>query len=157
MNKPTNERHATGSTAAASAHGINTVFDYEKVSTVSPQEFALLLSTFDPDRFTKSDQFDIQRVELLLDIKPGVLAGENMYLESYKCQSCGKQLAFSDFVYTAIKDAGHHKSFVVHTLIGAKMIRNKHRPVRCSNCDTVSDKPLNYWINNYQCCNSGNI
>ncbi|MBB3592701.1 DNA-directed RNA polymerase subunit RPC12/RpoP [Rhizobium sp. BK529] len=148
---------SSSSTAAVSAHKINTSLDYETVNTVSPQEFSLLLSTFDPQRFSKSDEFDIQRVEMMLDLKGGALANEDMYLEKYTCSGCGKQLFFSDFVYTSITDAGHHKSFVVHTLLGSKLIRNKHRNIRCSNCRTVSTKPLNYWINNYQCCNTGNI
>jgi hypothetical protein len=145
------------STALGSADKINASLDYAQVQTVSPQEFALLLSTFDEQRFNKSDQSDIRRLELLLDLKQGALQSESFYLEHWKCSGCSKPLAFSDFVYTSIRDAGHSKSFVVHTLLGSKLVRNKHRPVRCSNCDTVSEKPLNYWINNYQCCNMGNI
>jgi hypothetical protein len=145
------------STASRSASKINAIFDYEQVTTVSSQEFALLCSSFDLNRFTKSDAIDIRRVELLLDLREGVLADEELFLETYQCQGCRKPLVFSDFVYTAINDARHSKSFIVHTLLGTKLIRNKHRSSRCTNCDTLSVKPLNYMTNAYTCCNQGKI
>ncbi|WP_152970857.1 hypothetical protein [Rhizobium ecuadorense] len=135
----------------------NKSLDYDKVSTVLPEEFALLLSNFRADRFTKSDVFDLKKIELMLDLRPGILNNEEFYLELHDCGNCGKRLEFSDFVYTAMKYGNHSRSFIVHTLLGNKLIRNEHRTISCTNCNTVSDKPLNYMTNGYGCCNLGNI
>lgn len=132
-------------------------YDYSEVDTISPEDFAQVTSTFDSARFTRSDDIDTRRIELLLDLRQGALKSSDLFLESYTCDGCNKKLTFYDFVYTSLRDGSHPKSFVVHTLLGSKFVRNEHRPVRCSNCQNVSSRPLNYMGNNYVCCNHGNI
>lgn len=131
----------------------NTSLDYATVTTISAEEFALLISRFTPSLYTKSDPLDIRRIELMLDVKEGILADEDLYIEKYECAECGKTIQFSDFVYTSIKHAHHSKSFVLHTLLGTKHIRNEHRKVVCSSCGTSTAEPLNYMGNRYTCCN----
>jgi len=128
-------------------------FSYDDIIGISKEAFDVKFRNFDPSRYVSSDAVDLAKIERLLDLADGVLSGQTLYLERYACESCGKILAFSDFVRTSLQDAGHPKSFVVHTLLGSKYIDNKHRPVRCGNCDTVSVKPLNYMGNKYKCCN----
>jgi hypothetical protein len=43
-------------------------------------------------------------------------------LAKANCERCGRLLTFYDFIYTGIVDAGHPKSFVVHTLLGVRNI-----------------------------------
>lgn len=130
---------------------------YDEVVGISPEEYDQNLVNFDANRYAKADDVDLAKIERMLDLRAGILSSENLYLEKYQCSSCGRTLMFSDFVRTSLEDAGHSKSLIVHTLLGSKLVQNKHRPVRCGNCRTMSIRPLNYMGNNYKCCNHGNI
>ena len=55
-----------------------------------------------------------------------------------------------DFVFTALVDAEHDKSFVLHTLVGNKYITNRPRRIRCSNCATVGPEH-EYSMTKYSC------
>lgn len=118
--------------------------DYSNVVGVSEQEFRARAACFvadvaDPNKFTRSDQEDIAKIERLLDAKEGVLArrGDDYYIARYQCE-CGRILTTYDFVFTGLVDAGHSKSLILHTFVGSKFVLNPPRPVRCSECGRIS-------------------
>jgi hypothetical protein len=93
----------------------------------------------DPEKFTKSDDEDIARMERLLDVDPGTLTRCGDYhLERMECESCGRLLTVYDFIFTGLVDASHSKSFILHTFIGNKFIVNQARRIRCSACGLLS-------------------
>jgi hypothetical protein len=113
------------------------MLDYNAVRSVTPEEFAYNTVSDedlnDPSKFTKASPEDIQRMERLLDVRAGTLANQEHFLERAECD-CGRLLQPSDFVLTSLIDAGHSKSFVLHTFVGAKLIVNEARAVRCPDC-----------------------
>src|SRR5687768_8107079 len=116
-------------------------FDYNDVVGVSEAVFrdtarSCLENLADPRRFTKSDDEDFAKMERLLDVRPGTLSRSDTdyYLERLECESCGRLLTTYDFIFTGLVDAGHPKSFILHTFIGNKFIVNEPRRVRCSAC-----------------------
>lgn len=128
-------------------------YDYGKLESVPDDVFQKAGAESAPHLIdaTVCDEEDIRRMERLLDLRQGVLEGSTLRLQKANCGSCGRLLTFYDLVYTAIVDAGHPKSFVVHTLIGSKRILNKRRKIRCSTCNTVSDGEHVYWGEDYGC------
>ena len=128
-------------------------YDYSALQSVPDDAFdkALAASAALLADATVSDQDDIGRMERLLDIQGGTLKGP-FRLQKAKCERCGRLLTTYDFVYTAIVDAGHPKSFVVHTLVGSKRLLNKPRIIRCSSCNTVTTKGYHYMMSDYGCC-----
>lgn len=124
-------------------------FDYNQIVSTDAEEFAKIKASLDLADYTKSDAADICRIEAFLDLRPGVLAGHDLYIETCRC-GCGRSITFYDFVFTSVVDAEHSKSFIVHTLFGSKLIVNKPRLVRCSACnDNVG--MLGYSEMNYVC------
>ena len=123
-------------------------FDYNFVTALSNEEFEAkripLRDLEDPMKFTKSDKKDMRRIENLLDVSEGVLVGD-YYFERIQC-SCGNLLTMYDFVFTAIVDASHPKSFVLHTLVGNKKIINQPRITKCSACGTKSISRHRYFM-----------
>lgn len=99
--------------------------DYNFVRSISQEEFERARPTQadleDPRKSTKSDYEDIAKMERLLDLKSGALAGDQYYLERLECEQCGRTLTMYDFVFTGLVDAGHSKSLIVHTFIGNKI------------------------------------
>ena len=128
--------------------------DYSKLQSVPDDEFkkALADSSAHLANATVSDEEDVNKIERLLDLKRGVLEGQKFRLEKGHCERCDRLLTFYDFVYTAIVDAGHPKSFVVHTLLGSKRILNSPRKIRCSSCNTVTAGRMYYATDQYGCC-----
>lgn len=128
-------------------------FTYTAVSTHTPEEFASRAiprsELEDSSKFTCSDANDIANLERLLDLNPGTLSVEKLYLQRSVCQ-CGKVQTMYDFVFTALIDAEHDKSFVVHTLIGNKYIINRARRVRCSQCSRIGPEST-YSMTKYTC------
>jgi hypothetical protein len=122
-------------------------YDYGKVQPVSDDVFEKAQNHMAARMAdaTVSDKDDVNRIERLLDLRKGVLEGRPFRLAKGNCDHCARLLTFYDFVYTAIVDAGHPKSFIVHTLLGSKRILNKARKIRCSSCNTIS--PLYYPYN----------
>jgi hypothetical protein len=128
------------------------MIDYNAVVSVSPEEFKALMPcaltgdgrvVADPDRFTRSDEEDIAKMERLLDLMPGTLAGQDYYLERSQCD-CGRILTMYDFVFTGLVDAGHSKSLILHTFVGSKLVLNPPRKVRCSGCGRFSARATEY-------------
>ncbi|MGA5089229.1 MULTISPECIES: hypothetical protein [unclassified Streptomyces] len=130
--------------------------DYGTARSVSVDEFKRVTPSkealADPDRFTRSDDEDIAKIERLLDLQDGVLAREvrDFHLERIVCD-CGRLLTVYDFVLTGLIDAGHSKGLVVQTMLGNKLILNVSRPIRCSNCSRIN-RAGDYTMPNYACC-----
>ena len=120
--------------------------DYERLVSIGPDEFqkqmAACLAQL-PDA-TMSDEADVARIERILDLKEGTLKGHVLHVQRQHCSACQRQLTFFDVVHTALVDAGHPKSFVVHTLLGSKYLVDKPRLVRCSACGVISPLPIWY-------------
>lgn len=129
--------------------------EYSKIKSVTPDAFAAMRQKHRISGYVKSDARDLRRIEDLLELRPGLLAGEEFYVSRYDC-SCGHTLTFYDFVHTALVDAGHSKSFVLHTLLGSKFVINQARRLRCSEC-TSEGESLDYITPNYCCCRPDNI
>ena len=117
--------------------------DYNDVIGVSPEEFrersaCLREDVNDPSKFTRADDEEVAKIERLLDITEGTLLSreDDFYLEYMRCE-CGRVLTSYDFVMTALVDAGHSKSIVLHTFVGNKFVLNEPRPVRCSQCARI--------------------
>lgn len=61
--------------------------DYNDVVSLSPEEFKARTARRcaseelqDPQKFTKANHDDIVKIERLIDVRPGTLAGEEFYL-----------------------------------------------------------------------------
>lgn len=111
-------------------------------------------------RFTKSDVEDIRKIERLLDVEVGTLdknIGPGFYIGQASCSNCARILTAYDFIFTGLVDAGHPKSFVLHTLVGSKKIIQRPRQIRCSACGTLSLTPLPYFMNDRYFCGGGGV
>jgi hypothetical protein len=126
-------------------------YDYSKVSSLDAGEFQRLRAGIDFTKFTKTDESDLRMIESLLDLSEGSLPRDGYYLETTVC-GCGRNMTFYDFVFTSLIDAGHPKSFTVHTLLGNKYIRNKPRQIRCSGCLAKTSGYRAYITPRYDCC-----
>lgn len=128
--------------------------DYNRVISRTAEEFNALKTPDseldDPEKFTRSDPEDVSAIERLLDVKPGTLAGDSYYFAKVHCQ-CGRLLTMFDFVFTGLVDAGHSKSFILHTLVGAKYVLNQPRVVRCSACARMTAERHSYDMKRYGC------
>lgn len=128
--------------------------DYNRVTSTEPEYFRSVSekSDFaDETRFTRSDLEDVRKIERLLDVRDSTLNGDKYYLERYNCV-CGRTLTFYDFVFTAVLDANHSKSFILHTLLGNKLVLNSPRMVRCSSCNRISEKQVRYGMPSSYLC-----
>ena len=129
--------------------------DYSQVNGVSEDEFARHAipdaEANDPKKFYKADKSEKERIERLLDVRPGTLDNQEMYLSVGHCD-CGQQLKLYDFYLTALTDMRHSKSLLVHTSIGSKRILQDSRPIRCSSCARVSkDRHIYFMQGGYMC------
>ena len=115
-------------------------FDSKRISDADLQ---------DTNKFTCSDATDIANLERLLDVQPGTLTHEKLYVQRSTC-TCGRTMTMYDFVFTALVDAEHDKSFVLHTLVGNKYIVNRPRRIRCSSCATFGPEHA-YSMTKYGC------
>jgi len=104
----------------------------------------------DRTKFSETTQEDIERIELLLDVRSGVLGAGPYYFSVAVCPN-KHRLTMFDFVFTALVDAGHSKSFILHALVGNKRFVNPSRKVRCSTCAAVTEKGAYYAMRAYQC------
>jgi len=131
------------------------MIDYTAVVSVPDEDFRSSLASIgcelkadgrvfaDEDSFTRSDAEDIAKMERLLDLMPGVLSGQDYFLERMQCD-CGRMLTMYDFVFTGLVDAGHSKSLILHTFVGSKKVLNPPRRVRCSECGYLSARAGGY-------------
>ena len=129
-------------------------YDYTMVKSADEVEFSTLAAIGDytnPDKYTKSSPEDIAKIERLLDVRMGTLSSDEYYLQKVECQ-CGRLLTFYDFVFTALVDASHPKSFVLHVLTGTKKIINDARIVRCSNCAQQTGYKIMYGMPSSYLC-----
>jgi hypothetical protein len=128
--------------------------DYTFVKSLSKNEFDKRIPSEseleDTSKFTKSDAEEINRVERLLDVSEGTLAGIGQYVEKAQCE-CGKVLTMYDLVFTGLVDAKHQKSFILHTMVGNKFVVNPARPIRCSLCSRVTKTFHRYRCRGYGC------
>lgn len=128
---------------------------YNFVRSVSQEEFDRIAPTSQElaERYTRSDREDVAKIARLLDVREETLVGrDNYYLEKTNCENCGRLLTMYDFVFTAIVDAEHTKSLILHTLVGTKRVINQPRPIRCSNCGRVKPQGTQYFMpNSYGC------
>ncbi len=74
------------------------MFDYNRVTSLTADEFKNRTPSASEleSGFTKSDPEDIAKMERLLDLKEGTLAGEDYYLERDECKGCGRILTMYD-------------------------------------------------------------
>lgn len=110
------------------------MLDYTILRSMTPDEFADATTSVADARaqgFTESDAEDLRKIERLLDVEEGALADQVFLVEPTQCV-CGRVISMYDVVFTALVDALHSKSFILHTLIGNKLIANPPRDVRCS-------------------------
>ena len=124
--------------------------NYEDVAGVTKEEFDSQ-TKFPSGTPRKATATELRQVETLLEVQPDTLSKLDFYMESLRCQSCGNEIGIYDFVHTAINDAGHSKSFILHTFVGTKHIINEPRHVQCSRCEEMSLNPMGYWCSIYGC------
>lgn len=133
-----------------------TNLEYDTVKSLTAEEFAARTrpreDLLDKGRFVPSDEEDYRKIERLLDVKEGTLPRGDFFFEKYTSE-CGRTLTMYDFVLTALVDAKHSKSFILHTLVGSKRVANKPRITRCSECARNSTRALEYSmsVNAYAC------
>ena len=118
-------------------------------NTVAEEEYRSYLLSQDLSKFTKSDEKEIAKIEDLLELKRGVLKGQDFYVGKKTCK-CGRHLTFLDFVTTAINESTHTKAFLVHALLGNKYGYQTPRSVTCSACGEVHPQST-YRTPNYSC------
>ncbi len=125
--------------------------DYNLVKPAT-EEFFEKTEIKDYSKFNESDDEDIRSVERLLDVWPGTLtAAGPYYIEKGECASCNKTFTTYDFVFTALIDANHTKSLILHTFLGNKRVVQRPRHIRCSRCGTMDVDFTSYAMGNYGC------
>ncbi len=124
--------------------------DYESVKSITKEEFDLKVGFAHVGK-RKASNPELERVEDLLEVQRGILSSLDFYMDSLSCQSCGNELGIYDFVQTAIRDAGHSKSLILHTFVGKKYILNEPKRVVCSRCGEYSHKLMKYSCALYGC------
>ena len=125
--------------------------NYEDVQGVSLETFNSQAAEL-PSNSRKSTSEELREVEAILEVQPGTLASLSFHMGELNCEACDRQFSILDFVRSAITDAGHSTSLILHTFVGTKYILNAARFLRCSNCDTVSGTPVAYRCNNHYAC-----
>ena len=139
--------------------GLAMKFAYNSVSSVSEKEFEKVrVSNEDLEKYyNASDGGDVRKMERLLDAPEGSLDRGGPYcLSAGSCVCCGRDLTMYDFVFTALVDANHPKSFVYQILAGDKRVIQSPRRVRCSSCGTVTSQTAQYFCKAYACDDGDN-
>ena len=130
------------------------MLDYNQVKSIEKSEFdkrripSNVLQ--DDTKFSVTTAEVKERIERILDVNPGTLGEEIYYFQKGSCAN-GHDLSMYDFVFTALIDAGHSKSLVLHTLVGNKYVLNAPRRVRCSTCSDMSVQGHAYSMEKYAC------
>jgi hypothetical protein len=126
--------------------------DYNLVRSLTPKEFEAAMRSGQDTKveYIRSDDEDIRRIENLLDVQHGTLGREPLNLEKMECD-CGRHFTMYDFIFTAIVDAGHSKSFILHTLVGSKYVIQEPRSIRCSACGLLKVVVTHYKCPRYAC------
>ena len=124
---------------------------YEDVKGVSSETFnsrAIKLTS----KHRKTTPEELRQVEALLEVQLGTLENLNFYMEQLTCESCNKEFGLYEFVRSAIRDAGHSTSLILHTFVGTKYILNEARFLRCSGCNNISRTAVTYTCQNQYSC-----
>jgi hypothetical protein len=120
--------------------------------TVSEQEYKSYVNSLNMADYVKSDKKEIAKIEEVLEVRAGLLVGEDYYVYRTACK-CGRNISFLDFVNTSIEQGAHTKSFLVHALLNNKFGFQEPRAVKCSNCGEIH---ITYYTTpNYSCPNGG--
>lgn len=130
-------------------------FDYDLVEGVPKEVFDQHVKSVaelaKDDDYRPSSKSEIEKVEEMLDVQEGTLAKMEFYVKKASCKKCGNEIGLNDVIRTAIQDAGHSKSAVLHTLVGNKYIVDRPKHVRCSECDEVMEVASSYGTMMYGC------
>ena len=115
-------------------------FEYDRVEGVTEEEFRKHARPVeelraDPTYKTTSPE-ELAEIERILDVQTGFLSDAEFFTQVASCGGYGRELGFKDVVTTALIDAKHSKSAVLHTLVGNKYFVSPARPIRCSECGT---------------------
>lgn len=123
-------------------------FDYNNVKSLSDEDFEKIKPNIDSiandESYGRVEIEDLKTVERMLDLKEGVLASVDGFIQKCSCSNCGRNISLSDRVMTGLVDAGHSKSFILHTMLGNKKILSRLPNVRCMNCATVMPSPASW-------------
>lgn len=125
--------------------------DYNRVRSMSEEEFSSYKIDIEEirnsDEYIKTDLATLEKIERFLDVKKGSLKDVESYLLDKKCVGCGKNLDLFDKVMTAVVDADHSKSFILHTMLGNKKTASRTEFTRCSSCGEISPSAdWSFWI-----------
>ena len=116
-------------------------FEYDLVNGVSEEEFRTHVKSVDELRVDKdyrvASPTELREVENLLDVQNGTLDKIEFFVKRANCESCGKELGMNDVIQTALTDAKHSKSAVLHTLLGNKYIVDRPKEIRCGKCNML--------------------
>jgi hypothetical protein len=128
--------------------------DYSKIPTTEPDAAEKLGLNIDEMRndpnMRKATFEELQSVERWLDVRPGILS-DGEFWSTRITDKQGLEVGLVEIVLTALIDAGHSKSFVLHTLLGNKLIVTSPRPVRTLSGEWT-DSRVNYsWYGDYWC------
>lgn len=69
-------------------------YDYSRLTSLTPAEYAKKMKSIKKKGATKSDSDDLKRIERLLDLREGILAGEDFYVSEADCK-CGRRSHFT--------------------------------------------------------------
>jgi hypothetical protein len=131
--------------------------DYNKIKSLSDEDFDKIKADIDTIKtdpnYEQVDSETLQVVERLLDLKEGTLSTIEGYLQKLECPHCKRHISLSDRVITGLIDAGHSKSFMVHTMLGNKRTLSKLPNVRCMSCATVMPSPASWHFWGFLYCN----
>lgn len=131
--------------------------DYNKVKSLSNDDFDKIKLDInkiksDPN-YSKVQPETLASIERFLDLKPGVLKEIEGYIQKQNCSHCKKEITLLDKVITAMVDAEHSKSFMMHTMLGNKRTLSQIPVVRCGNCGTVMVTPASWHFWGFVYCN----
>ena len=127
--------------------------DYTQLKPASPEAAAekglsLEQARQDP-AMRRATPEELAIVEAWLDVRAGTLAGLEFW-SSRVDDANGVPIGIVNIVLTALIDAGHSKSFILHTLLGNKLILSPVHPVRDSGGKLAATR-VNYTTNAYWC------
>lgn len=77
--------------------------EYSKLSSISADEFAHKMRNFDAVNATQSDASDIKQIEALLELRTGVLSGQEFLVSNVTC-NCGRTLTFYDLIASSLNE-----------------------------------------------------
>jgi hypothetical protein len=122
--------------------------DYSALESLGRDEFERRMVAFDKSSATKSDTADIAKIEDLLLVRRGTLAGQDFYV-SRALTAAGRAITFYDLIVSSLLE-GHSRSFVLHTLLGTKFFVQPRRKITLAEDSSIH--VLDYCTSGYGCC-----